>query len=374
MEEIYMKKVFFFGAGFCAEAFLDKVKIALESLGDYSILGFLDNDENKIGTLFEGYQVYSPDILSVVPCDLILFFLFQESRYKPVIQQLSQFRPIEQIQDYTFPLKLLLQKKYCDSKEGEIKETLNYVLNHPVSVFNQFITADDTYDEVKWDYKADLPYIEFKTIDDKKVPMYYPRNYEFVKKDGGLFVLNLLWEQSEGSPHLYVKQNHNITEGDCVIDAGVCEGNFALKYAGIASHIYMFETDSRWFEPLNYTFRDYEEKVTIIHKAVSDETSKTTCKIDDAVSGHKVDFIKMDIEGAELSAIRGAQKTFCTNHVKTSVCSYHKRGDEVNIRKQLENYGYQTSTSNGYMLFLYSDDTWESGDLRRGIVYGKNCE
>ena len=243
MEEIYMKKVFFFGAGFCAEAFLDKVKIALESLGDYSILGFLDNDENKIGTLFEGYQVYSPDILSVVPCDLILFFLFQESRYKPVIQQLSQFRPIEQIQDYTFPLKLLLQKKYCDSKEAEIKETLNYVLNHPVSVFNQFITAGDTYDEVKWDYKADLPYIEFKTIDDKKVPMYYPRNYEFVKKDGGLFVLNLLWEQSEGSPHLYVKQNHNITEGDCVIDAGVCEGNFALKYAGIASHIYMFETD-----------------------------------------------------------------------------------------------------------------------------------
>ena len=92
------------------------------------------------------------------------------------------------------------------------------------------------------------------------------------------------------------------------------------------------------------------------------------------MSGHKVDFIKMDIEGAELSAIRGAQKTFCTNHVKTSVCSYHKRGDEVNIRKQLENYGYQTSTSNGYMLFLYSDDTWESGDLRRGIVYGKNCE
>ena len=116
-----MKKVFFFGAGFCAEAFLDKVKIALESLGDYSILGFRDNDENKIGTLFEGYQVYSQYGRT---CDLILFFLFQESRYKPVIQQLSQFRPIEQIQDYTFPLKLLLQKKYCDSKEGEIKETL----------------------------------------------------------------------------------------------------------------------------------------------------------------------------------------------------------------------------------------------------------
>lgn len=369
-----MKKVFFFGTGFCAKTFLYKVKIALKNMGNYEILGFLDNDEKKIGTIFEGYQVYSPNVLSVTPCDLILVFLIEESKFKPVFQQLSKFRPANQIQEYTFPLKLLLQKNYCNSDEEQIRDTLNYISNHQISVFNQFITSEYTYDEVKWDYKLDLPYIEFATVEGKKVPMYYPRHYEFVKKDGGLFVVNLLRDQSEGSPHLYVKQNHNIMDGDCIVDAGVCEGNFALKYVGIASHIYMFEIDSQWFEPLNYTFQDYKEKVTIIHKAVSDETSKISCKIDDVVAEKKVDFIKMDIEGAELSALRGAKRTFSTNDIKASICTYHRNGDEANIRLQLENYGYQTTTSNGYMLFLYSEDTWELGDLRRGVVYGQRCE
>ncbi|WP_285824743.1 hypothetical protein [Schaedlerella arabinosiphila] len=53
--------------------------------------------------------------------------------------------------------------------------------------------------------------------------MYYSRNYKFLKRDGVLFVVNLLWEQSEGSPHLYVKENHDVNDGDSIIDAGVCE-------------------------------------------------------------------------------------------------------------------------------------------------------
>jgi len=54
-----------------------------------------------------------------------------------------------------------------------------------------------------------------------------------------------------------------------------------------------------------------------------------------------------------------------------SICSYHRNGDEGNIRLWLEGCGYQTSVSRGYMLFLSSNDTWELGDLRRGVVYGK---
>lgn len=366
-----MTKVFFFGTGHCAKHFTHKVKIALESLGNFQILGFLDNDMYKIGTTFEGYQVYSPDILKEISCDLVLIFLMEERAYEIVKKQLSAFLSSDQLQEYMFPLKLLLQKKYKDSKDGEIKETIKYISNNKISVYNQFITADYTYDEVKWDAKVNLPYIDFKTAEGRIVPMYYPRDYKFVKKDGMPYVENLLWEQSKGSPHLYVKQNHSIADGDCIIDAGVCEGNFALKYVDIASHIYLFEMDPVWQEPLKYTFQKYENKVTIVNKALSDKTSEKTCRIDDIVLNQKVNFIKMDIEGAELSAILGARETFLQNDIKSSICSYHRSGDEGAIRSQLGEYGYQTTVSDGYMLFLFSDETWKRGDLRRGIVYGK---
>ena len=366
-----MKKVYFFGTGYCAEAFGARVRKILEGTGEFQILGFLDNDKTKAGTLFDGYPVYHPDILKEAPCDLVLIFLMEEESYQTVFRQLAAYLRPEQIREYTFPLKELLQKNYKDTQEKEIKELLEYISDRKISTFNQFITADYTYDEVKWDRRTELPYIDFRTAEGRIVPMYYPREYKFVKKNGGLYVENLLWEQSGGSPHLYVKQNHTVADGDCIIDAGVCEGNFALKYVDAASHLYLFEMDPVWQEPLAYTFRKYESKVTIIRKALSDKSSDRTCRIDDVVQKRKVDFIKMDIEGAELSAICGAERTFRTNDIKASVCSYHRNGDEKAIRRKLEDYGYQTETSEGYMLFLYSDDTWELGDLRRGIVYGR---
>lgn len=365
-----MKTVYFFGTGYCAKKFANKVKLSLETLGDYRVLGFLDNDTKKIGTSFLGIPVYNPVILKDSPSDLVLLFLMEDDNYNEAFNQLSQMLPQEQIQRYYFPLRLLVEKRYRFSENVEIKETLNYILKNKLSVFNQYITEKSTYDEVKWDNKVDLPYVDFTTAEGRIVPMYYPRNYKFLNRKGILFVENLMWEQSAASPHLYVKQNHNINDGDCIIDAGTCEGNFALRYAEIASHIYIFEMDPIWRKPLEYTFRKYQNKVTIIDKMLSDKTTDTTCKIDDIVLGDRVDFIKMDIEGAESDALIGAERTLCKNDVKASICSYHRNGDEEKIRLQLEKYGYETTVSNGYMLFIYSDDTWKLGDLRRGIVYG----
>lgn len=364
-----MKNVYFFGIGNCAELFVNKVKKSLEILGDFCIRGFLDNNVDKVGTMFEGIKVYSPDILRNSTCDLVLLFLFEERNYETVYKQLGRIIPLELIQPYYYPLKLLLQKRYQNTKDIEIKRTLNYILKNKISVFNQFIKESHTYDEVKWDRQIKLPYIDFTTIVGKKVHMYFPPDYNFLKKEDKMYVENLMWEQSQGSPHLYIKKDHDVKEGDCIIDAGVCEGNFALKYVDIASHIYLFEMDPMWRIPLKYTFRNYENKVTFINKAISDRTTKNTCRIDDIILNRKVDFIKMDIEGAEMSAIYGANNTFCKNNLRASICSYHRYGDEKKIRLQLEEYGYSTSVSEGYMLFLYSDDTWEKGDLRRGIVY-----
>ena len=53
--------------------------------------------------------------------------------------------------------------------------------------------------------------------------------------------------------------------------------------------------------------------------------------IDNIVEGTKVDFIKMDIEGAELNALKGAKKTIETYRPILAVCVYHKRDDLLTI-------------------------------------------
>ena len=78
----------------------------------------------------------------------------------------------------------------------------------------------------------------------------------------------------------------------------------------------------------------------------------------------------MDIEGCELDGLWGAANVLKKNSVKCSICSYHKFGDEFEIKNILEEYGYTTSVSNGYMAFIYDTDIFYHVDLRRGIVYG----
>jgi hypothetical protein len=364
-----MKKVYFFGTGYCAELYADKVELTLKTLGGFEVAGFLDNDLNKIGKTFGKYKIYSPEIIKSSSCDMVFIFLINDIHYNAVYKQLSALISPHLIYAYYYPLKLLLEKNYKNSDDLEILETLKYISKNKISVYNQFISENDVYDIVKWDRHIDLPYIDFLTMEGRRVPMYYPRDYKFTEREGNRYIAGIMWEQSPGSPHLYMKDNHNIKDGDCVIDAGVCEGNFALRYIDIASHIYLFEMDPVWQKPLRYTFRDYEHKVTIINRAVSDKTSARTCRIDDAVQNRKVDFIKMDVEGAELSALEGAEETFRSNDVRASICCYHRYRDEERIRRKLNEYGYRTDVSAGYMLFLDADDTWEKGDLRHGIVY-----
>ena len=47
----------------------------------------------------------------------------------------------------------------------------------------------------------------------------------------------------------------------------------------------------------------------------------------------KVDFIKMDIEGAERKAIMGARNTIAKFRPRMALCIYHVKGDETMVPK-----------------------------------------
>jgi FkbM family methyltransferase len=146
-------------------------------------------------------------------------------------------------------------------------------------------------------------------------------------------------------------------EGDIVIDAGGCFGDTALYFAhevGANGKVYTFE-----FIPVNLEIMmknislnpSLQERIKIIYnplwdssnidlyyfekgpasrvteeKTSSDDHKIQTISIDNFVRKNnikKIDFIKMDVEGAELKALKGAINTLKQFKPKLAISIYH---------------------------------------------------
>lgn len=159
---------------------------------------------------------------------------------------------------------------------------------------------------------------------------------------------------------------------DVVIDAGACWGETSLYFAHNASKVIAFE-----FIPSNIeVFRknleanpSLRDKVYFVNRPVWSksgqelyyvdwgpgsrvsfqkmredfpDTKTVTTTIDDTVQElrlTRVDFIKMDIEGAELNALRGAERSIREFHPKLAISLYHSIEDFSTIPRYLASLG-----------------------------------
>lgn len=53
---------------------------------------------------------------------------------------------------------------------------------------------------------------------------------------------------------------------------------------------------------------------------------------------NKIDFIKLDIEGAEKAALEGCKKVIEKHHPKLAICIYHKPNDIFEIFKLIQSF------------------------------------
>lgn len=324
-----------------------------------------------MGGQWSGYPIFSPSQVNQMDFDNII--ILSEMYYQEIYDILVDWFHIDsaKIHKRTYWLKLLLMDKYKDTDDKEIQDILRYLEQNELSVFNQYVETGKEIREVYWDNIENMPYVMFE---DKR--MYYPYDYEFMTVDGKKVLIDLLSEQQPTSPHLYIKDDIKVDIGDVIADAGVCEGNFALKYVEKASKIYLFECDPKWIKSLEKTFEKFKDKIEI-HRdflgrghmvRVNGRDRETS--LDSVIDG-RLDFLKMDIEGAEVDALIGARKTLINNNVKCAICSYHRMCDELAISDLLKAYGYKTTYSDGYMVLPWDVDIWNNPEFRRGIVYGR---
>ncbi|MFA5142888.1 MAG: FkbM family methyltransferase [Candidatus Omnitrophota bacterium] len=220
--------------------------------------------------------------------------------------------------------------------------------------------------------------------------MYYRRGlYEFVFPKGVRFKCreNIADDLQRSIPGYLA--GYRIKEGDTIVDCGAYIGEFTLYAAravGLRGQVIAFEPDPVFFRKLKENISlNGLKNVLLVEKGVwSSEDklkfsggsqsgnlfaggldhNKLSCDVLvttlDAELGRngvtKVDFIKMDVEGAEVEALKGARAIMKRYHPRFAIASYHVLSGKktcVMLEKMLKDSGYRTETSYPLHLTTY---------------------
>jgi FkbM family methyltransferase len=164
--------------------------------------------------------------------------------------------------------------------------------------------------------------------------------------------------------------------GDLVIDAGGCFGDTALNFAdvvGESGHVYVFDPLPKHCAIMREAIAmnpSLTPRITVLLAGLSDLVNDAeelpqdnvinpgarivmdqmpTTTIDETVARYNIsrlDFIKMDIEGSELSALTGGESSIRKWRPKLAISLYHRPEDFFSIPLWIDGLGV------GYRLFL----------------------
>ncbi|MBQ8665545.1 MAG: FkbM family methyltransferase [Lachnospiraceae bacterium] len=298
------------------------------------IICFVDNDPNKQGMLYKGKLVRALNDLEST--DKQSIFIVSSTAFNIIVKQLVVAGVDKNNVVYFQPARLSVDDE--DDRE--------YIRNH---IDDYGLAYDALCDDLSkrifenlLNYKIsrDVTYLEnmIPDIDDEGVQYF----------DKQLISAGLLQ--------------------DGFIDGGAYDGDTVISlykhFPYYKGKVFCYEAEKDNYEKLQQRVSKMElENVVCINRAMwesdgelSIETSevggdagskvsstgKSTikcCALDSMTDKHqKIDFIKMDIEGAEKEALRGGRKLIEKYHPTLAICVYHKIEDLYEVWKIIETY------------------------------------
>jgi FkbM family methyltransferase len=163
-----------------------------------------------------------------------------------------------------------------------------------------------------------------------------------------------------------------VQPGDVVLDVGGCWGDTALYFAslvGSSGKVFTFEFDPESLAVLRANLNlnpELASRIEVIEEALWDRSGETleflqagrmtsikrdaapgralpavvsTITLDDFVQRagiQRLDFVKMDVEGAELDVLRGARESLSRFAPRLAIAAYHQDDDLVRIPQAID--------------------------------------
>lgn len=331
-----------------------------ERFGPYQSSGFKSSMVTKFNELFSGK-------VAVLPVNTIQLQIQSLSRIEDSLEGLAAFYQLLADESSRSTLVRVLAYRLMGPKHVKL----------PLNTSSYWSTRESTRSMIKG---ADTLRVKFPNLVLNHMALAeigYPIELYFAPS--GVMVTFILKQYEYGHRTPAIKAQ----PGDYVIDAGGCWGDTALYFAhSVGEHgkVYTFEFTPENLEILNRNLdlnpplsprvevvprALWEVSGEVIHYSANgpgtslalakqnnhhqDSAEVTTITIDDFVNERtlpRVDFIKMDIEGAELSALKGAEKTIRTFRPTLAISIYHRQEDFIAIPLYLNQLGV------GYEFFL----------------------
>lgn len=344
----YNHKIVLYGAGSAGIAFYHYLKDA-----GINVLCFADGDTEKHGTICEGLEVLPPQTLVQTWGHNILVIVtintdgmhycrdfkkvLLQGGHKGVHQNLKD-AGCRNVVDYTY-----FQRVFELYKGG------NYNLPCCADVNLMFQHKDDIIDT-------------YKLLEDDLSKQIFTKLLEYRMLLEDAEIPTISEEKQYFEWELFPKM-----EDEVFIDCGACGGSslkiFLEESDGIFSEYYGLEPDKNNYSLLeSYIDKlepSYKKKMHIFHKAAFDKIGTTaffelggpgsfasingpniveTTTIDAVLSGKRATYIKMNIEGSEIPALKGGKYTITTFKPRLAIMGYHKTSDFWEVPLLIKRY------------------------------------